>query len=265
MRMMLKAAEFAKSHQWNEAAWLEDTYTRTKGVIAQATEDLCPGSPEKVASSIAPYMDVPVIPLPPQRRSEFVAHLTAVVEKSFADAPFDGPPPEPPEKDKSYEQRLAEEAPEPKILDTACIACQGDCCTQGNTNNAFLKEELINYIRWRHPEMEATDIIDMYMSYLPEKSVRDSCAYHGDKGCTLHRPIRANICNSFQCGFRKRLAKTYDQKPGHGAVVAGISKDHVEHPEAGADYLRVVSMSEQGDVHIHSELKLPEIKQSDAK
>lgn len=256
-RQLDKAAAIAAVAQKDKDDWLEATHARARDVIKRAQSELNPSHPESVASGIAPYMEVPVLPLAAQRKAEFVAHLRSVVQQSFETTPEDEPPPEPPETDPDYAQRFSDEAPELKILDTACIACQGDCCTQGNATKAFLTEKTINYLRWRRPDLDAEAIVAMYLSHLPDKSVRHSCVYHGEKGCTLNRTIRADICNSFQCGFRKSLRKTYAENPGHGAVVAGISKDHVEHPEAGAEFLRVVSMSEEGEVTVHSHLKLP--------
>ena len=257
---MQKAAELARAVQADRDAWLQATEERTKDAIKQAKSELATSATARIASGLAPYIDVPAVPLPNARRAEFVAHLRKIIEDSFAAAPGDGPPPPPPDKDPDYAERLEYEAPEHKILDTACIACQGECCLQGNKTHAFLTKDTINYVRWSHPDLDPEDMIDMYLSFMPERSVRDSCVYHGDKGCTLNRPIRADICNSFQCAFRKRLAQNYAENPGYGAVVAGIATDHADHPEAGSDYLRVVSMSEEGDVRIHSDLRLPALK-----
>jgi hypothetical protein len=52
-------------------------------------------------------------------------------------------------------------------------------------------------------------------------------------------------------------------KPGSAAVVAGISHDHTDDPAAGAPYLRVVSVNEEGDVTIHSHLSLPALPEAD--
>jgi hypothetical protein len=259
---MHKAADLAKSVTKDRDAWRHITHVRTQSVIEQAKQELNSQHPEKIASGIAPYIEVPTGSLPPQRRADFLAHIRSIVEKSFQNTPIDEPPPEPPSTDPEYKQRQSDEAPEHFILNTACIACQGDCCMQGNASRAFLTENTINYVRWCQPEMEQDEIIEMYMSFMPERSIQGSCVYHGDEGCTLDRHIRADICNSFQCGYRKKLAEDYAQKPGHGAVVAGISQDHTEHPNAGAAFLRVISMSEQGEVRVHSDLKLPSLKQS---
>ena len=256
-RNMQQRATLAAAAQKEKGDWLSQTHARTHDVIRAAQTALNAAHPEKIASGIAPYIEVPVVPLPPHRKTEFVAHLRSVVEARFVAAPGDEPPPDPPETDPTYAQRIADEAPEHQILDTACIACQGDCCMQGNTTKAFLTEKTINYVRWSQPDLDADAIMELYLSHLPDMSVRDSCVYHGETGCTLNRTIRADICNSFQCSFRKTLAKAYAETPGHGAVVAGISKDHVEHPEAGSDFLRVVSMSEDGEVTVHSDLTLP--------
>lgn len=256
-RKMKVTSNFGVSAEKRRKEWRARTEARTNPVLEEVKKKVAKGDSDRVATGIAPYIDVPVVPLPSSRRSEFLEHLQSVIEESFADCEEDAEPPAPPDTDPDYARRLQEEAPERKVLDTACIACQGDCCMQGRASNAFLKKETIDYIRWRRPEMTSDQILDMYVSFLPQESVGESCVYHGDKGCVLQRDIRADICNSFQCTFRTALAREYDAKPGHGAVVAGISRDHDEHPEAGAPYLRVVSMSEDGDVTVHDDIELP--------
>jgi len=148
----------------------------------------------------------------------------------------------------------------PKFLSLASIACQGDCCLQGANTHAFLTRKTIDYVRWRDPSLSRQDILDTYLSHLPEASTERSCVFHGPQGCTLDRTWRADICNSFQCTFRRTLMTEYAKKPGNGAVVAGISHNHVDDPSADAPYLRVVSVSEDHEVRIHSHLTLPAVR-----
>ncbi|UWR16378.1 hypothetical protein [Sulfitobacter sp. M368] len=252
-----QSGQLAKSQEEQYQKWLEITHARTAPVIMAAAQEIGEDDLDEVAHGLAPYVDIPVVPLPAERRSAFEAHLRAAVRESFEATDASEEPPERPEDDPEYARRLAQEAPDPMALNAACIACQGDCCLQGGTRHAFIKKNVIDYFRWSNPEATADEIVQNYLDHIPENSTSGSCVYHGVQGCTLPRNYRANICNSFQCRFRLTLFQDYVMKPGSAAVVAGISHDHTEDPAAGAPYLRVVSVSEEGDVTIHSHLTLP--------
>ncbi|WP_072776149.1 hypothetical protein [Marivita hallyeonensis] len=256
---MKEAGEAARRVEQRFETYIKISETRTRGVIEQAKREAGHSEDTPVASAIAPYIGLPCDYLPPERKAEFQNHVRSVISDSFAETHADEGPPAPPEKDPDYAERLADEEPELRVLDAACIACQGDCCLHGRNTQAFLEKETIDYVRWQNPEMNAEDIFDLYMSHLPERSIVNSCVYHGNAGCTLMRSVRANICNSYQCRFRSNLIKEYAENPGNGTVVAGIAQDHVSAPEAGAPYLRVVSMSEAGEVRVHTHLELPEL------
>ena len=40
----------------------------------------------------------------------------------------------------------------------------------------------------------------MYLGRIPRTAYRDSCIFHGKKGCTLDRSMRSDVCNSYFCG-----------------------------------------------------------------
>jgi hypothetical protein len=40
----------------------------------------------------------------------------------------------------------------------------------------------------------------MYLGRIPHTAYRDSCIFHGKKGCTLDRSMRSDVCNSYFCG-----------------------------------------------------------------
>ncbi|NNE52603.1 MAG: hypothetical protein HKN30_09400 [Sulfitobacter sp.] len=256
-RKVEASAKLAQSKQEQNAAWFALTEKRTEGVIRAAAEESGQPDLDMISYGLAPYVDLPLVPQPEVRRRDFAAHLRAIIAESFSATEQSGEPPAEPEDDPGYKRRRGQEEPDPMALNAACIACQGDCCLQGGTRHAFLKKPHIDYVRWCAPEAEAEEILEIYLSHLPDQSISGSCLYHGEFGCTLPRGLRANICNSFQCRFRLKLLEDYIMKPGSGAVVAGISRDHVDDPNAGAPYLRVVSVTDEGDVTIHSHLKLP--------
>ena len=258
-KQVADSAKIARLRQQRQEDWMALTQRRTRPAIKAAAREIGQDDLRHVAYGLAPRINMPIIPLPEERLQEFVDHLAGVVDASFEATPLGDAPP-PPEDDPGYKKRVAEEPPEPFVINATCIACQGDCCLQGARTQAFLTKETIDYIRWRDPSLTRQEILDRYLSHLPETSTTRSCVYHGPQGCTLDRTWRADICNSFQCGFRQKLMDEYRKKPGNGAVVAGISRDHVDDPSAGAPYLRVVSVSEDHEVRVHSHLKLPAVR-----
>lgn len=239
------------------ALWLKRTKRRTRGVIKKAAADIGQPDLRNIAYGLAPHIDMPMEALPPDRRAAFEAHLRSVIAESFDTSPE---PPAPPDADPDYTHRRAEEVPDPFVINASCIACQGSCCMQGGGSHAFLTKETIAYTRWRRPDLSQDEIFQTYLSYFPERSTLGSCVYHGEQGCTLERQLRANICNSFQCSFRRSLMAEHARKPQNGAVVAGISRDHTDDPSAGAPYLRVVSVSANNEVRVHTELSLPQLR-----
>lgn len=259
-RLKIEAtAETARRKEAKEAAWRAMSVRRTRKVLRQAAKEIGVPHLGRIAHGLAPYIDMPQVSLSESRRAAFVAHLNAVLDEGFDDT--DGVP-TPPETDPQYTTRLAEEAPEPMVLNAACIACQGDCCLMGGDRHAFLTVETIRCQRWKDPSVTKDELQGAYLSRIPETSTVGSCVYHGSQGCTLDRPLRADICNSFQCPARRDLAKAVARRPGTGAVVAGLSKTHVSDPSAGAPYLRVVSVTEAGDVTVHDHLRLPALRNS---
>lgn len=251
------AGELAKKQTAQKAKYFEVSKRRTRQVIKQAAKEI--GQPHlgKVAFGIAPYIDVPLTPLPPERRRAFEDHLRNVVAESFAKAEL---PNDPPEDDPDYAKRQADELPEPFVINATCIACQGDCCLMGGTRHAFLEVRTIDYLRWRSPDLTEQQVIEYYLSHIPEITTAQSCVFHGEQGCTLDRSFRADICNNFQCWARQALIKEHARKPLNGAVVAGVPRDHVDSPEAGAPCLKVVSITAEDEVQVHSHLKLPALR-----
>lgn len=253
-------AEIAQKRERKKAAWRAISHRRTRGVLREAAREIGVSDLGHIAHGLAPYIDVPLVPLPDARRAAFETHLRAIIGESFAKADGVTHLPEPPEDDPDFTLRLKQEKPEPAVLDTACIACQGDCCLMGGGRHAFLTAESITCQRWKDPDWTEDGLLQTYLSHIPPTSISGSCVYHGPQGCTLDRPLRANICNSFQCPSRRELSEAVARRPGTGAVVAGLSRTHVNDRSAGAPYLRVVSMSPENKVTVHDGLTLPALR-----
>ena len=161
-------------------------------------------APGDVAVGVVPYLDRPLEPVPDYQRKALIAHIRQIVRDAFHRAD-PGPFPV---------QRPRNEAPEPARGTAACIACQGHCCVLGLAANAFLRVETIDHVRRHHPDLTPDQIVERYAQKIPDRSVRDACAFQGQMGCTLDRTWRADMCNNFQCnGKRQALDRAEGDAP----------------------------------------------------
>jgi hypothetical protein len=51
------------------------------------------------------------------------------------------------------------------------------------------------------------------MEYLPEKSFKDSCVNHTEKGCSLPKNMRSHVCNDYLCDPLNNLRELFTQTP----------------------------------------------------
>jgi hypothetical protein len=110
-------------------------------------------------------------------------------------------------------ERLIQKAtPEPTgfnatVLAAGCATCQGHCC-KGGGDHAYLDDRTMARVRRDNPSLDARAIIQLFMSRVAPLSYRASCLFHGPKGCTLGRPLRAELCNAYHCdGLRDFLKR----------------------------------------------------------
>lgn len=254
--------DLVRLRQMREAAWLAVTRKRTEAMMDAARQRAGSGNADRMASGLAPFVDRPLTTLPPERRRAFETHLRNTIRDSFAAHGGDIPPLAA-EDDPQLRRRLASEQPEPAVLSAACAACRGDCCLPGGERQAFIGKTTIDRYRRRHPEATPDDIAAFYLGHLPERSVELSCLYHGDGGCALPREARSSICNAFLCWYRRALDEDHARRPGHGAVVVAVARDHLRDPSEGAPRARVVSVTEAGQITEHPDLTLPALSEAE--
>jgi len=84
------------------------------------------------------------------------------------------------------------------ILGNACAICGGSCCFNGG-EHAYLRVDTILLYMHQHPELREEQVLDEYVSRLPEKTYEGSCVYHAESGCGLPREMRSESCDSFVC------------------------------------------------------------------
>ena len=121
------------------------------------------------------------------------------------------------------EKLIQTSAPEPtgftaEVLNAGCATCQGHCC-KGGGEHAYIDERTMARVRRDHPGLDAGKIIDLYLARLAPSSYRLSCLFHGPLGCTLGRPLRAELCNAYYCNGLRDFLKL-SPKPGLVQIVA---------------------------------------------
>lgn len=209
---------------------------RMQGIIAKAGSaveaalaDL--GTPrEKASVAVTPWQGRPVEPLPEARRAAFRAHLEEIAALAFDGAT------EPPE-DEDPADREKHENPEPAVVAGACATCQGNCCERGGNTALLLPGDLARYRR-RHPEAAPEEIIDTYLSHLPDASTRGGCVYQAETGCALPRAMRQDICNSYYCESLRWLNKDYLERRTGKVVYVSADDDDRPHRVAAFDLQR---------------------------
>lgn len=266
-----QAGNIGQDRKRREEAWDRLTRARTSEMMSTVATVAGEEDLDKIAHGFTPYIDLPLVPLETRRREVFLAHLEEIIRNSFAETPpifgdlADDTEVAEPEifNEELARQRQSEEADDPPALTAACIACQGECCLQANTRNAFLTQASIDYVRWRNPGIEAETILDTYVELLPETSISGSCVYHGPKGCVVPRSWRAQICNTFQCSWRMRLIEQFETKGDKRSAVIGVARDHTDYPEAGVACFKAIAVTADGDIMEPEGLSLPRLPYGD--
>jgi hypothetical protein len=49
------------------------------------------------------------------------------------------------------------------------------------------------------PELDARGVLRLYADRVPAVGYDHSCLFHGERGCTLSRSLRSDVCNSYFC------------------------------------------------------------------
>lgn len=92
----------------------------------------------------------------------------------------------------------------------ACGHCGGSCCMAGGTH-AFIDDRTLARVRAERPGITARGLLSAYVSAVAPLAYRGSCLFHGPVGCTLDRPLRAELCNAYYCNGLKDFLKARPQ------------------------------------------------------
>jgi hypothetical protein len=117
-------------------------------------------------------------------------------------------------KAKHLESFAAPTRPEPtgfavRVAQTACSLCKGFCCRNG-ADDAFIDDRTLARVRLANADMTERALLKLYLDRVPSASYRDSCIFHGSRGCALDRSMRADVCNSYFCGGLSAYMKSRD-------------------------------------------------------
>lgn len=172
---------------------------------------------------ITPVNTKPVIRLTAAKRRAFLANLDQALQwpaDRLAEAPVhdierrpDDPTPLAPDLAHRFGQ--------------ACATCRGACCGAGG-EHAFLDANALAQVRARDgapPDDEA--LRTAYASHLPARHYRNGCVYQTRRGCALPRPLRAPICNNFECSGLREIRQVVRRHEGPIAVAASAGDDPV--------------------------------------
>ncbi len=105
------------------------------------------------------------------------------------------------------------------VVRAACALCKGVCCRHGD-DHGYIDDQALVRVRRASPRLSDEAMLELYLQRVPAVAYRDSCIFHGKKGCTLDRSMRADICNSYFCGGLKAYIDS-GAAPEPTVVIAG--------------------------------------------
>ncbi len=167
------------------------------------------GTTKVQSGFLAPFGTENLIPTDPATVTKFKAFLHDLADRSLAEKP-------------PATTHSAQPAPSAE-LSALCAMCRGKCCNKGTQNNAYLKVQTLAGIMQRRIGIGADEIVDHYLSFLPENHVEGSCLFHGAEGCALPREDRSDTCNAFLCESGKLMQESAEQIARRGGEILIVS------------------------------------------
>jgi hypothetical protein len=142
-------------------------------------------------------------PVTEARRAAFEAHLSLVIAEALAGA-------RPELEELSF---LAD-----PLVAAVCAVCAGACCLNGG-DRAYLDARTLARFFAEHPDASPAVAVDAYLAHVgPEAYVR-GCIFQSARGCTLPRPLRADLCRTFECASLRAATRRIAGEPTRRALV----------------------------------------------
>jgi hypothetical protein len=202
------------------------------------TRLLAPEAPESFAVALLPSNDRPIVRLPENRRRAFRDHLRRLIGRAAAQRAAagssagiaSGP------AHAAAENRIGDEA---AASGRACATCGGRCCQPGR-EHAFQTTADIRRYMAAHPRAHPQQLLEAYLSRLPDRSYQDSCVYHAEIGCVLPHEMRSQTCKAFQCEEIEEFRNGLREPSFRGGIAVAICDDRPDcvPRRSGAELLR---------------------------
>lgn len=182
----------------------------------QAHVHLVP-DPEKFQVVVVPHIDLPLCSPDAERVERVRARFRSIVNWALTHESHESELPQRPGwnseqiTDSSIYRPddIATEATETEapFFGTGCRLCRGACCRTG-ADHAYLNIGQVRAFIAANPGLSEDEIVNSYFCHVPELSIENSCIFHGEKGCTLPRDMRSDMCNRWLCrGLKEIRAK----------------------------------------------------------
>jgi hypothetical protein len=144
-----------------------------------------------------------LVPMGAARRAALAAHLSRVVDEAL-----EGARPE------------LEELPflDDPLVAAGCAVCAGACCLNGG-DRAYLDAHTLARFFLEHPGARPTAAFDAYLAHVGPEAYERGCIFQGARGCTLPRPLRADVCRTYECAPLRTLTQRLRREPGARALV----------------------------------------------
>ncbi|MDV6029410.1 MAG: hypothetical protein F9B45_04750 [Phycisphaera sp. RhM] len=187
--------------------------------------------PERYLPVCVPSYKAELVPMTADRREALRAFLLVLIEDCTSEADAEpATPTQAPDQaggaDSSDHDAASETLAE--FLRVACTCCGGHCCTDGDDHAYFTVDSMRRYLA-RHPDRSPDAIVDDYLQHVPEETHEASCVYHSATGCSLPRPMRSDLCNSFECYGLTQLRDQVAENAGTGLFIAATNQQQVMH------------------------------------
>lgn len=158
---------------------------------------------------IVPRNEKTVVPIQAQRRRRLRKHLVKVLRQLGTE--------------RTAKLSTSVLRPEPGsfaaiVAGAACALCKGWCCRKGD-DDGFLDHSTIARLLYSRTDLDARAVVRLYTDRVPPVGYEGSCIFHGEQGCTLHRTLRADICNVYFCGGLDAYIRTGAAVPTR--IIAG--------------------------------------------
>ncbi len=142
------------------------------------------------------------------------------------------------------EALLADQAPcdpwSTLVLAEACGECRGWCCRNGG-NYAYLQESDLRRVAAEQGITTWEEMVERYLSFVPDATYQDSCIFHGRAGCGLPRSLRSETCTSFLCEAAFSLCETI-RRGATGLILVSTSINEESENEPVIYSMAIVSL-----------------------